>query len=180
MSELTGPGTQGRRLPAVAHPALLAGAGVLVVIGAITVAALNGPDVGPHGGQPSAAPAAPVATPTPPTTATAPTAPTPTTPRAAPDAPRAHEPQPTDVPMLFDRETVERALVGIERVLTDERVAARVDDVRAVGAQLTDEEELRVLVDLARERLAVAAEELPVAIGRFEQWLAERAATGQG
>jgi hypothetical protein len=165
MSELTGPGTQGRRLPAVAHPALLAGAGVLVVIGAITVAALDGPGAG----QPSAAHVAP---PTPPAA--------PAPPPRAPDAPRAHEPQPTDVPMLFDRETVERALVGIERVLADERVAARVDDVRALGAQLTDEEELRVLVDLARERIAVAAEELPVAIGRFEQWLADRAATGQG
>jgi hypothetical protein len=168
MPDLAGPCTQGRRLPAVARPALLAGAGVLVVIGAITVAALNGPGAG----QPTAAHVALSAPPAPPVQP-APRAP------AAPEAPRTLEPQP-DVPVLFDREAVERALVGIERVLTDERVAARVDDVRALGAQLTDEEELRVLVDLARERLAVAAEELPVAIGRFEQWLAERAADGQG
>lgn len=164
MPDLAAPSTQGRRLPAVARPALLAGAGVLVVIGAITVAALNGPDAG----QPTAAhvtPPAPSAPPAPPATAT-------------PEAPRTVGPQP-DVPVLFDRETVGRALVGIERVLTDERVAARVDDVRALGAQLTDEEELRALVGLARKRIAVAAEELPVAIGRFEQWLAGRAATGQ-
>ena len=172
MPDLAGPGTQGRRLPAVARPALLAGAGVLVVIGAITVAALNGPGAA----QPSAAqvaPTAPLAPPVPP-------APPATAAPAPPAPPRAVEPQPTDVPMLFDRETVERALVGIERVLADERVAARVDDVRALGAQLTDEEELRVLVGLARERIAIAAEELPVAIGRFEQWLADRAAAGQG
>ena len=172
MPDLAGPGTQGRRPPAVARPALLAGAGVLVVIGAIAVATLNGLDTG----QPSAAHVAPTAPPSARPTPTAPPAPPAT---AAPEAPRAVEPQP-DVPVLFDRETVERALVGIERVLTDERVAARVDDVRALGAALTDEEELRVLVGLARERIAVAAEELPVAIGRFEQWLADRAATGQG
>ena len=175
MPDLAGPSTQGRRLPAVARPALLAGAGVLVVIGAIAVATLNGLDTG----RPSAAHVAPTAPPSARPTPTAPPAPPAPAAPAPPAPPRAVEPQP-DVPVLFDRETVERALVGIERVRADERVAARVDDVRALGAALTDEEELRVLVGLARDRIAVAAEELPVAIGRFEQWLADRAATGQG
>ena len=147
---------------AVAPAALLAGVGVLVVFAAVTVASLRGaavPDV-------SAAPVAPVVPDVPSTVVP---------PQPAPESAPAPAPEPAPIPPeRIDRESVERALVSIERLLADERVASRVDDVRDLGALLVDADELRVLVDLARDRFTTATAELPDAVDRFEGWLAER------
>lgn len=158
---------------AVTPAALLAGVGVLVVFAAVTVTSLRGaavPDV-------SVAPVVPVAPDVPSTVVPPQPAPEPApTPAPAPaPTPPAPSPAPTPTPPeRIDRESVERALVSIERLLADERVTSRVDDVRNLGALLVDADELRVLVDLARDRFTTATAELPDAVDRFEEWLAER------
>lgn len=160
--------TRARSHIAVARPALLAAVGVLVLIAAVTFAMLRGP----AGGDAYTVPDEPVV----PDEPIVPRDAVPPEPAPQPE-PGAPTPAPAPVPSeLIDRETVERALVSIERFLTDERVTSRVDDVRSLGAQLIDADEFRVLVDLARERFTTATADLPGAVDRFEEWLAERTA----
>jgi hypothetical protein len=169
--------TRARSPIAVARPALLAGLGALVVIATVAFAALRGP----AGGDAFAVTGARLVpeAPTIPEAPVVPDVPRDVVPPAPAPQPAPGTPTPAPAPApseLIDRETVERALVSIERFLTDERVTSRVDDVRSLGAQLIDADEVRVLVDLARERFTTATAELPGAVDRFEEWLAERTA----